>query len=187
MLRVSHDVFISHGAKDRVLAEAVCDAIERAGHLCWVAHRDAAVGRESDAAGIEAIGACKIFLLILSADSADSDQIRREAERATQAGLAIIPFRIEAAEPSADLAVLLGPAPRLDALQPPLGPHLDHLTAIVGRLLDGGDGTPLRPLTLPPRPLPPVQGPSPSWVPIALAGLIGLIAIAIVAAMIGSR
>jgi TIR domain len=184
---VSHDVFISHDARDRAVAEAACDAIERAGHLCWVAHRDAAIGPDSDAAGIEAIGACKIFLLILSAESAESAQVRREAERAVQAGLAIIPFRIEAAEPPADLAFLIGPAPRLDALQPPLGPHLDHLTAIVGRLLDGGDGAPLRPLTLPPRPLPPVPGPGPSWLPIALAGLIGLIAIAIVAAMIGSR
>jgi hypothetical protein len=186
-LRLSHDVFISHGAKDRAVAEAVCDAIERAGHLCWVAHRDADVGRESGAAGVEAIGACKIFLLILSAESAESARIRREAERAAQAGLAILPFRIEPAEPPADLAFLIGPAQRLDALQPPLGPHLDHLTAIVGRLLDGGDGAPLRPLTLPPRPLPPLPAPSPSWLPIAIAGLIGLIAIAIVAAMIGSR
>lgn len=184
---MSHDVFISHGAKDRAVAEAVCDAIERAGHLCWVAHRDAAVGRENGAAGVEAVGGCKIFLLILSAESAESAQIRREAERAAQAGLAIVPFRIEPAEPPADLAFLIGPAPRLDALQPPLGPHLDHLTAIVGRLLEGGDGAPLRPLTMPPRPLPPVPGPSPSWLPIALAGLIGLIAIAIVAATIGSR
>jgi hypothetical protein len=184
---VSHDVFISHGAKDRAVAEAVCDAIERAGHLCWVAHRDAAPGGDSGAAGLEAIGAGKVFLLILSAESAGSARVRREAERAAAAGLAFIPFRIEEAEPPADLAFQIGAAPTLDALQPPLGPHLDHLTAIVGRLLDGGEGAPLRPLTLPPRPLPPVRAPAPSWVPIALAGLIGLIAIAIVAAMIGSR
>jgi hypothetical protein len=181
---LSHDVFISHDARDRGVAEAVCEAIERAGHLCWVAHRDAAVGRESGAAGVEAIGASKIFLLILSAESAESAQVRREAERAAQAGLAFVPFRIEEAEPPAELEFLIGGAPRLDALQPPLGPHLDHLTAIVGRLLDGGEGAPLRPLTMPPRPLPPLPGPSPSWLPIALAGLIGLIAIAIVAAMI---
>jgi len=184
---VSHDVFISHDARDRVVADAVCDALERAGHLCWVAHRDAAPGGESGAAGDEAIGACRVFLLILSAKSAESAEIRRQAERAAEAGLAIVPFRIEAAEPAADLAFLIGPAPRLDALQPPLGPHLDHLTAIVGRLLDGGEGAPPRPLTLPPRPLPPVSGPAPSWLPIAIAGLIGLVAIAIVAAIIGSR
>jgi hypothetical protein len=183
---VPHDVFISHEAKDKAVAESVCEAIERAGHLCWIAHRDVAVG-EGDASGAEAIASCKIFLLILSAESAESSRIRREAERAARAGLAIVPFRIEAAEPHEELAFLIGGAPRLDALQPPLGPHLDHLTAIVGRLLEGGEGGPLRPLTAPPMPLPRVRPWRPSWLPIALAGLIGLIAIAIVAAMIGAR
>ena len=182
-MRVPHDVFISHEAKDEAVAEEVREAIERAGHLCWIAHRDDAGGGE----GAEAIASCKVFLLILSAESAESARVRREAERAAAAGLAIVPFRIEAAEPAAELAFILAAAPRLDALQPPLGPHLDHLTAIVGRLLEGGDDAPPRPLTVPPRPLPPVRGPTPSWLPIALAGLIGLIAIALVAAIIGTR
>jgi hypothetical protein len=176
---VPNDVFVSHEAKDRAVAEAVCEAIERAGHLCWVANRDEAAD--------EAIASCKICLLILSAESAESAQVKREAERAARAGLAIIPFRIEEVEPDEELAFLIGGAPRLDALQPPLGPHLDHLTAIVGRMLDGGEGAPPRPLTAPHMPLPKVRAPAPSWLPIALAGLIGLIAIAIVAAMIGSR
>lgn len=184
-MRVPHDVFISHEAKDKAVAEAVCDAIERAGHLCWIAYRDA--DADAGGEGAEAIASCKVFLLILSAESAESARVRREVERAAAAGLAIVPFRIEAAEPAAELAFILAAAPRLDALQPPLGPHLDHLTAIVGRLLEGGDGAPSRPLTMPPRPLPPVRGPTPSWLPIALAGLIGLIAIALVAAIIGAR
>jgi hypothetical protein len=184
---VPHDIFISYAAKDKAVAEAVCDAIERAGHLCRLADRDLPAGRQDDAAGVEAIASCKVFLLILSATSAQSTQVRREAERAAGAGLAIVPFRIEAVEPPAGLAVLIGGALTLDALPPPLGPHLDHLTATVGRLLDGGEGAPLRPLTAPPMPLPRPRGPAPSWLPIALAGLIGLIAIAIVAAMIGAR
>ena len=64
--------------------------------------------------------------------------------------------------------------------------HLDHLTAIVGRLLDGGEGAPLRPLTMPPQPLPTLRRPTPAWLPIAIAGLVGLVAIAIVAAMRGA-
>lgn len=182
-----HDIFISYAAKDRAVAEAVCEAIERAGHLCWLADRDLPPGRRDDAAGVETIASCKVFLLILSAASAESAQVQCEAERAADGGLAIVPFRIEAVEPPAELALLIGAAPRIDALTPPLGPHLDHLTATVGRLLDGGEGAPPRPLTAPPMPLPRLRGPAPSWLPIALAGLIGLIAIAIVAAAIGAR
>lgn len=182
-----HDVFICHGASDRAVAEAACDAIERAGHLCWIESRDAAPGGHPGEARVEAIGSGKVFLLILSADSAASAQVRRETERAAKGGLAVIPFRIEEVEPPADLAFFFGDGHRLDALQPPLGPHLDHLAAIAGRLLEGGEGAPMRPLTAPPRPLPAIRRPAPLWLPIALAGLIGLVAIAIVAFTIGSR
>lgn len=186
-LLVSYDVFISHDAKDLAVAEAACAAIERAGHICWMAPRDVAPGEDENGAIVDAIHASRIFLLIVSAGSADSDALRREAERAANAGLAILLFRIEEVEPSAGLAYALGEAHRLDALQPPLAPHLDYLTAIVGRMVEGGGSPSIRPLTAPPQPLPKVAVAMPSWLPIALAGLVGLLAIAIVAAIIGSR
>ena len=180
---VSYDVFISHSARDRAVAEAACDAIERAGHLCWIAPRDLGAGEEPAAASFAGIGRCKIFLLILSAESADSAEVAREAERARRAGLAIIPLRIEAAEPGEQLHYHIADAAPLDAVSPPLSAHLDHLIAMVGRILDGGEGAPLRPLTVPPQPLAKVRRPTPSWLPIAIAGLVGLVAIAVVAAI----
>jgi hypothetical protein len=176
---LSYDVFISHSAKDRAVAEAACDAIERAGHLCWLAARDLRPG-ESSAAGISA---SKVFLLILSRESADSKEVAREAERARQAGLAIIPLRIEEVAPGDRLHYHIADAAMLDALQPPLSGHLNHLTAIVGRMLDGGEGAPLRPLTMPPQPLPRMRRPTPVWLPIAIAGAVGVAAIAVVAAV----
>lgn len=184
---VSRDVFISHSARDRDVAEAACDALERAGHLCWIAPRDILPGEDQGEAAVDGIRASKVFLLILSARSVDSSRILHEAERAADAGLAIVPFRIEAVELSASLAHLGASAHWLDAITPPPQPHFAYLTAIVGRLLDGGEGAPLRPLTAPPRPLPPLGRATPSWLPIAVAGLIGLIAIAIVATIMGTR
>lgn len=180
---MSYDVFISHSAGDQAVAEAACEAIERAGHLCWIAPRDLGTGEEPAAASFTGISASKIFLLILSAESAESKQAEREAERARRAGLAIIPLRIEAVEPGDRLHYHIADALTLDAVQPPLADHLDHLTAIVGRILDGGEGAPLRPLTVPPQPLPRIRRPTPSWLPIAIAGLVGLVAIAVVAAV----
>jgi hypothetical protein len=106
--------------------------------------------------------------------------------RAADGGLAIIPLRIADVAPPPGLAHLCGSARWLDALTPPLGLHLDYLTAIVGRLLEGGEGAPLRPLTAPPQPMPAAHRPAPSWLPIALAGLAGLAAIAIAASLRGS-
>ena len=182
-MTVSYDVFISHCAGDQAIAETACDAIERAGHLCWIAPRDLRNGEEQAAASFSGISASKIFLLILSSESAGSKQVEREAERARRAGLAIIPLRIEAVEPDDRLHYHIADAVMLDAAQPPLSDHLAHLTAIVGRILDGGDGAPLRPLTMPPQKLPRVRRPTPSWLPIAIAGLVGLVAIAVVAAI----
>jgi hypothetical protein len=180
---VSYDVFISHSAGDRAVAEAACDAIEQAGHLCWIAPRD--LGGESDptAASFTAIAASKIFLLILSRASADAKPVLREAERARRAGLAIIPLRIEDVQAGDRLHYHIADAVPIEAMQPPIADHLAHLTAIVGRLLEGGEGAPLRPLTMPPQPLPKPKRPTPAWLPVAIAGLVGLVAIAVVAAV----
>jgi hypothetical protein len=180
---VSYDVFISHSARDQAAAEAASDAIEHAGHLCWIAPRDLGADEEPAAASFAGISRSKIFLLILSAESAESKQVLREAERARRAGLAVIPLRIEAVEPGERLHYHIADAVMLEAVQPPFADHLDHLTAIVGRILDGGEGAPLRPLTVPPQPLPRMRRPTPAWLPIAIAGLAGVVAIAIVAAL----
>ena len=111
---MSHDVFISHDAKDGAVAEAVCEAIERAGHLCWIAHRDAAAGGERGTAGLEGDRRGQD----LPADPVgESAGIGRVAARRSAAPPRVAIIRwIEEAEPPAELAFLIGAAPRLDAL-----------------------------------------------------------------------
>ena len=151
-----HDVFISHDAKDRAVAEAACEALERAGHLCWVAPRDAAAGRAGGAAGVEAIGRVQD----LPADPLGRKRrigagpARGRARRRGRARHRPLPDRGRRSRPTA-LDFLIAGADGSTRCSRRSAPHLDHLTAIVGRLLDGGEGAPLRPLTMPPRPLPP--------------------------------
>jgi hypothetical protein len=137
---VAHDVFISHSSKDRAAAEAALAALERAGHRCWIAPRDIVPGQEYGEAIVDGIRASRIFLLVLSASSADSPQVRRETERAANADLPIIPFRIEDVQPSRSLEYFISSAHWLDAFPPPLDPHLNYLVEVVGRLLGGRDG-----------------------------------------------
>ena len=157
------DVSICHAVEDRAAADAVSATLERAGHLCTMA------GEGGDA---------RLLILILSAASAGAAGVARAAGQAAMVGTPLLLLRIEAVEPGGPLASATIGAQRVDALPPPLQPHLDYLAAIAGRLLDGEE--PGRPLTLPPRPLPP-RPVSRAWLPIALAGLAGLIAIAAVA------
>lgn len=175
---MAHDVFISHSSQDRNVALAACEAIERGGHRCWIAPRDILPGQDYGEAIVDGIRAARVFVLIFSAHSAESPQVRRETERAANVGLAMIPFRIEEVQPSKSLEYFISSAHWLDAFPPPLAPHLTYLEAAVDRLL-GDEAATGRTLTQPPRPMP--RAGRPRWVPVALAGAVGMVAIATVA------
>jgi hypothetical protein len=145
---VTHDVFISHSSKDRAIGEAACAALERAGHKCWIAPRDIMPGEDYGEAIVDGIRASRTFLLIFSGQSVASPQVRRETERAANAGLPIIPFRIEDVLPSKSLEFFISSAHWLDALSRPMEPHYDYLVKVVGRLIAEADGT-----TVPPMPM----------------------------------
>jgi hypothetical protein len=141
-LEPTHDVFISHSSQDRAIGEAACAALERAGHKCWIAPRDIMPGEDYGEAIVDGIRASRIFLLIVSAHSVASPQVRRETERAANAGAPIIPFRIEDVLPSKSLEFFISSAHWLDAISRPMEPHYDYLVKVVGRLLaEAGGGT----------------------------------------------
>jgi hypothetical protein len=121
------DAFISYSSKDKTTANAACAALEAAGVRCWIAPRDIRAGAEYGAGIIEGIDACRIMILIFSANANASPQIHREIERAVSKGLTIVPFRIEDILPTAAMEYYLGAIHWLDALTPPLAEHLAKL------------------------------------------------------------
>lgn len=153
----THDVFISHSSKDRGVGEAACAALERAGYTCWIAPRDIMPGEDYGEAIVDGIRASRIFLLIVSAQSVASPQVRRETERAGNAGIPIIPFRIEDVLPSKSLEFFISSAHWLDAITPPMEPHYDYLVKVVGRLRAEAEGA-----TIPPMPMRAMAAPAAS-------------------------
>jgi hypothetical protein len=181
--RLSHDVFISHSSQDRAVGEAACAALERAGHKCWIAPRDIMPGEDYGEAIVDGIRASRIFLLIVSANSVASPQVRRETERAANAGAPIIPFRIEDVLPSKSLEFFISSAHWLDAISRPLEPHYDYLVKVVGRLLAESEGK-----TVPPLPMRAAAAPAAAPVPargIQVKPAIAIAAIAAVALVAG--
>lgn len=144
----SHDVFISHSSKDRAVGEAACAALERAGRKCWIAPRDIMPGEDYGEAIVDGIRASRIFLLIVSGESVASPQVRRETERAANAGIPIIPFRIADVLPSKSLEFFISSAHWLDAISRPMEPHYDYLVKVVGRMLAESDGKTVPPLPM---------------------------------------
>jgi hypothetical protein len=138
---MAHDVFISHSAKDKVTADAVCAMLESEGVRCWIAPRDVLPSMEWGEAIIDAIEECRIMVLVFTANANESPQIRREVERAVNRGVAILPVRIEDVLPGKGLEYFIGNVHWLDALNPPLEAHLKGLAGTIKILLArGGHG-----------------------------------------------
>ena len=85
---MAHDVFLSYAAADRAPPVAVVAGLEGQGIRCWVAPRDIIpAGSEYGQEVVEAIGACRIPVLIFSAQANSSSHVRREVECAVSARL----------------------------------------------------------------------------------------------------
>ena len=132
---MAHDVFISHSAQNREVADAVCGALEKAGIRCWVAPRDVRPGRTFPGEITRAIQKSKVMLLIFSSHSNNSEQVLREVQLATDSRLPIIRFRIEDVALTDDLRYFLSSPHWLDALTPPLSTHIARLEVAIKELL----------------------------------------------------
>ena len=115
---MQHDVFISYSNVDRLIAEAVCTALETAGVRCWIAPRDIQPGSEWGQAIIDAIDRVHAMVLVFSLNANDSVQVRREVERAASRRIDILPIRFETHEPSGAMAYFLAGLQWFDALTP---------------------------------------------------------------------
>src|SRR2546421_5205266 len=76
------DVFISHSAQDKKVAETICGALEQGGIQCWVAPRDVRPGRSFPGEITRAIQQNKVLLMIFSRHSNSSEQVLREVQLA---------------------------------------------------------------------------------------------------------
>jgi hypothetical protein len=132
---MAHDVFLSHSAQNREVADAVCAALEKAAIRCWVAPRDVRPGRSFPGEITRAIQQSKVMLLIFSGHSNNSEQVLREVQLATDSRLPIIRFRIEDVALTDDLRYFLSTPHWLDALTPPLSKHIARLELAIKELL----------------------------------------------------
>jgi hypothetical protein len=144
---MAHDVFISHSAKDKATADAVCATLESEGIRCWIAPRDVLPSMGWGEAIIDAIEESRIMVLVFTAHANDSPQIRREIERAVNHGVAILPLRMENVLPGRALEYFISDVHWLDALTPPLEAHLRNLAGTIKVVLARTE--PGAPATLP--------------------------------------
>jgi TolB-like protein/Tfp pilus assembly protein PilF len=111
----NRNVFISYASQDKAVADAVCEALERAGVVCWIAPRDVTPGEFYAESIVHAIDATKVIVLVLSRHSADSQHVLREVERASSKRHPVVSFRLDSAPLPAGLEYFLNSSQWLDA------------------------------------------------------------------------
>jgi len=132
---MSRDVFISHSAQDKKVAETICAALEDSGIQCWVAPRDVRPGRSFPGEITRAIQQSKVMLMIFSQHSNRSEQVLREVQLAVDCHVPIIRLRIEDIPLSDDLRYYLSTPHWLDALSHPLSKHIPPVATAIRELL----------------------------------------------------
>ena len=124
---MTREVFISYSQPDRDCAFELVARLEGEGIPCWIAPRDIAPSADWAAEIMDAISAARAMILVFSASSNQSPQVRREVERAVHKQLSVLPFRIEEVLPSKSLEYFLSAQHWMDAFPPPREPHYARL------------------------------------------------------------
>ena len=117
--------------------------LEAQGLKCWIAPRDISPSADWAAEIIDAISSARVMLLVFSASSNQSPQVRREVERAVHKGVTVLPFRIEDVVPSKSLEFFLSAQHWMDAFPPPREPHYRRLSSYLNAQLAAAPDAPL--------------------------------------------
>ena len=113
------DVFISYNRTDRMLADAICFALEKAGVKTWFAEKDLLEGDPFATKIKVEIQECKCVIVIVSRFSGASGHVMNEAANAKKANAHIIPYKTDTER--TDLSEYLGGYNWIDAVDDPYG------------------------------------------------------------------
>jgi hypothetical protein len=92
-------IFVSYASKDKQVALALCHALENRGSRCWISIRDIGPGENFQVAIPRAIHDAKVMVLVFSAESNNSNEVKKELALAGQNRLIVIPVRVEDVTP----------------------------------------------------------------------------------------
>jgi len=131
---MAYDVFISHSSANKVIADAICHALEQNGIRCWIAPRDIQAGSLYGEQITKGIRECKVFLLVFSDEVNRSSAVQKELERAVLGyQKTVIPYRIEDVPMNDNIEFFLGDVHWIDAY--PDDTVFDSLVKAVEKIL----------------------------------------------------
>lgn len=89
-----YDIFLSYSSKDS-LPQELCRQLEKSGARCWMAPRDISPGVPYARAIMQGMNAAKVFVVFISRNSLQSDDVLNEIDNAHGLKKTIIPVFLE--------------------------------------------------------------------------------------------
>jgi hypothetical protein len=128
---MAHDVFVSYSTKDKTVADTIVASLEKNGIRCWYAPRDIRPSDNWAKAISNAIEKSRLFLLIFSDNSNQSQHVLDELNVAISQEIMILPFRIENLQPDGAMRLHLSSRHWLDAYDPSWESYIKNLITTV--------------------------------------------------------
>ena len=110
-----NNVFISFGERDIEKARYIRQVLENNGISCFFSPDHTADKEEYASLILDAIKSCEVFLLILSSNAQNSNQVKRELEKALEYDKTIFPFTVEDFELNREFNFMLAQTQRVNA------------------------------------------------------------------------
>lgn len=133
--KYDNDVFISYSSKQSRGAYLVRDVLTQNGLSCWMAPESIPTGSDYTNEIPPAIAGCKAVVLILTADSQQSDFVNSEIKRAIDNGKIIIPFMLTNCKIEQSFDFLISRYQRIQAFKG-LSAALEELVDAVYRIIE---------------------------------------------------
>ncbi len=131
-------VFISHSTKDASVAVVLRDALESNDIGCWICSRDIAGGELWNEKIVDAIEECKVFLFLMSKNSAGSKHCHKEIGLADKFNRPIVCVNIDQAELTRETEYYLSGLQMLFVNSLKLSDELGGVVKRVRNIVDGG-------------------------------------------------
>jgi len=133
---MTQDIFVSYSSKDKAVADTIVASLEKNNIRCWYAPRDIKPGDDWGSAITAAIEDSKLFLIIFSGNSNQSQRVLDEVNFAISEEIPILPFRIENLDPVGAMKLHLSSRHWLDAYEPSWEVHIKKLVSDVSTILE---------------------------------------------------
>ncbi len=132
---MEHPVFVSYSSTDKAVAGQVCAALEKGGHICWIAPRDIEPGADYPTAILDGLQNARALVVIVTPASLASPHVLSEVGHAFGEKKPIIPFRLSDAVLPPKFDYFLSMSQWLDAHDGCNGENLARLNEAVSQAL----------------------------------------------------